>query len=71
LWEAVLMKKVGIAAFAAVCLLGANAPGANAAQVYTGPCAIQQNLFQKENIQIDMYSPIVSGAYGAVCRVTG
>jgi hypothetical protein len=67
------MKKLGIAALAAASLVGAGAQSAQAAEpvVITGPCAIQQNLFDKYNIQIDMYAPLVSYAYGTVCHVTG
>jgi hypothetical protein len=62
------MKKIGIAAVAAVALMAGGAQSANAA---VGPCATQQALFDKYNIQIDMYAPEVSWAYGTVCRTTG
>ena len=64
------MKKVGIALLAAASIVGFSAQSAQAAEI-TGPCAKQQELFEKYNIQIDMYFPLFSDTYNAVGRVTG
>ena len=64
------MKKLGIAVLATASIVGASAQSASAAEI-DGPCATQQALFEKYNIQIDMYSPEVSWAYNTVCGVTG
>jgi hypothetical protein len=65
------MKKLGIAVLAAASIAGAGAQSASAAEVYDGPCDAQRSLFEKYNIQIDMYAPLVSHTYGTVCGVTG
>jgi hypothetical protein len=67
------MRKIGLALTAAVVLAAAGPSTASAAEpvTITGPCAVQQALFGKYGIQIDMYAPAVSYAYGTVCGVTG
>ena len=65
------MKKLGIAALVAASLVGASAQSASASEPIGGPCATQRDLFDKYNIQIDMYAPAVSWAYTQVCNVTG
>ena len=65
------MKKLGIAALVAASIVGATAQSASAAAQIEGPCTTQRALFEKYNIQIDMYSPEISWAYTTVCGVTG
>ena len=66
------MKKLGIAVLAAASIAGATAQSASAtAAQIDGPCATQQALFEKHNIQLDMYAPEVSWAYNTACGVTG
>jgi hypothetical protein len=64
------MRKVGVvlAAVAAVAAFGAAPAGA--ADVY-GPCQLQQNLFDKYNIEFGMHQEQVEQAYGFVCSRTG
>lgn len=62
------MKKIAIAAVAAMSLAGATAPSAEA---YEGPCAKQQKLFDKYNVEIRIDSPVLSYAYNEACDVTG
>lgn len=62
------MRRFALAALAAAGLLAAGAPGAVAAD---GPCAQQRALFEKHNIQVDMYAPLVGVAYGEICSRTG
>ena len=69
--EAGELKKLGIAVLAAASIAGASAQSASAAVYVPGPCERQQELFEKYNIQIDMYSPEISWAYNTVCGVTG
>jgi hypothetical protein len=66
------VKKLVVAAVVAAGLIGASAPSAPAAEpvAITGPCATQQALFEKYNIQIDMYAPAASWLYGTICGVT-
>jgi hypothetical protein len=65
------MKKLGIAVLAAASIVGATAQSASAASAPAGPCETQRALFEKYNIQIDMYSPEISCAYNTACGVTG
>ena len=65
------MKKLGIAVLVAASIVGASAQSASAAAQIDGPCAKQQELFEKYNIQIDMDAPEVSWAYNTACGVTG
>ncbi len=64
------MKKLGMAVLAAASIVGASAQSASAAQI-DGPCAKQQELFEKYNIQTDMDAPAVAWAYNTACGVTG
>ena len=66
------MRKLMITAVVAAGLIGASAPSAQAAETVaiTGPCATQQALFEKYNIQIDMYAPAASWLYGTICGIT-
>src|SRR4051794_15530566 len=64
------MRKVGITLVAALAVAATGAASASAADVY-GPCQTQRNLFQKENIQIEMHQEQVEAAYGFVCSQTG
>lgn len=58
------------AAFALTAVLAA--PLATAAAPPTlAPCETERELFDKYNIQIDMYAPAVSRAYTTACSVTG
>lgn len=63
------MKKIAIAAAAAVSLVGATAQPANAG--VPGPCERQQALFEKYNIETDMDAPLVADAYNTACDRTG
>jgi hypothetical protein len=47
-------------------------PAASAqASENTGPCATQQALFEKHNIEFNMNAPLVAYAYNTACGVTG
>ena len=65
------MKRLGIAVLVAASFAGASAQSASAAVEVKGPCETQRELFEKYNIQIDMYSPEISWAYNTACGVTG
>ncbi len=66
------MRKLMVAAVAALSVAAGSAPTAQAAETVaaTGPCATQQALFEKYNIQIDMYAPAASWLYNTVCGIT-
>jgi hypothetical protein len=64
------MKKLGIAVLVAASIVGGSAQSAAAADV-PGPCERQRELFEKYNIQVDLYSPELSYAYTTACGVTG
>ena len=63
------MKRAGIAALAALGLVGVFAPSAGATTY--GPCAAQQALFDKYGIGLNMHQEQLEEAYGTVCRITG
>lgn len=64
------MKKIAVAACAAVALVSALAPaGAQAGE--PAPCSTQQALFDKYGIGLNMDAPLVGYAYGTVCAITG
>jgi hypothetical protein len=66
------MKTVLTTAAALALTAALAAPAATAAAPPTlAPCETQRELFDKYNIQIDMYAPAVSWAYTTACSVTG
>ena len=67
------MRKVGITLAAALALTAVGATGAQAEDwsAYTGPCATQQSLFEKYNIEFNMHQEQVEQAYSFTCSKTG
>ena len=66
------MRKLTVAALvAAAAFGGTSAPGASAAEMPTGPCAIVQNAFETYHIEFGMYNEQLAFVLRTTCGITG